>query len=106
MITKLLSRDPFAGVTRWFHYDELTEQTTIETVMDDAAATALLENNLAGRNARDKRSPWGDRAHVATIPAHIYGEMLRTGMAKDESAMKRWLNDPANVRYRTRLGRV
>lgn len=100
---RLFSRDALTGVTKWFHYDDATEEVTIETVQELDAA---LEQNLKRRNNQTRLDRWGDGKIVASIPNTIYAELLASGKYKDEAYMKRWLNDPDNRKYRTFLGKV
>lgn len=99
MARQLFSRDPFLGLTKYFHYDEGKDQAIIETVAD---VEPLLEANLQSRNEQTRLDRMGDGVqHVACVPMHIYGEWLATGKDRDDAFVRRWLNDPENLKYRT-----
>jgi hypothetical protein len=46
-----------------------------------------------------------DTRHVARIPIVIWQRLMRLGIAKDEKALNRWLDDPDNRVFRTDDGR-
>lgn len=39
--------------------------------------------------------------HVARIPMVVFQRLMKTGVAKDEKAMTRWLNERDNAVFRT-----
>lgn len=43
--------------------------------------------------------------HVARIPMVVWQRLMKTGVAKDEKAMNRWLNERDNRVFRTDDGR-
>lgn len=102
MITYLFETIPEMGIIKYFHYDELTDEATIETFQ------VIDEDLLKGQyNQFDERSPWKDGLNkVASIPGPIYGQMLLEGKIEDEKYMSRWLNDRDNMVLRTRPGRI
>lgn len=101
---KLLDFNPFTGVRKFFHSDSDGENFAIESVQD---VTPVVELTQAEFNAIDERAPWkGDMHKVASIPLNVMGELQRTGIWFDDDALKKWMNDPANRKYRTRPGRV
>lgn len=100
---------------RRIEYDPITKvDQTFEmhpdgsfTIGDEQDIEPILQHNLDLRNLHDQRAPWtGDMHHVASIPDVIMNDLIRSGMARDEKAMKKWLNDPANLPFRTRPGKV
>lgn len=107
MITKLFDEDPMMGTRQFWHYDPETDQATIETQTD---VTELVDRNQYEHRLHDgTRSRWkGDFHRVASIPMPIYEELRSKGMlpTQDEPAFRRWMNDPDNVVFRTRPGRV
>ena len=103
MSRRLFSRDPSTGITRWFHYDEATEESTIHTEQD---IEPILELNQKLRNNQTRLDRWGDGKIVASVPMTIYSEWVASGKINDEAFIKRWLNDPANRIHRTFLGKV
>lgn len=98
---RLFSRDE--NYTRWFHYDEATDETTIETVQH---LDPLVNLNHFAQKEQTKLHRWGDGKIVATIPLSIYLKLYSEGKTKDSAYMKRWLNDPENRMYRRFLGKV
>lgn len=103
--TRVLSDErPLNGIRRLFHFDDETEQVTIETqqTMDD-----VLAANQRVRNAHDERSNWkGDLHLVASIPLTLYYDLKRKGIIGDQAKLKRWLNTAENRIFRTRPGAV
>lgn len=100
---KLFSHDADLGLTRYFHYDEATDQATISTHQD---ITPLLEQTKRVRNQQTKLDRWGDGRVVAQIPLSIYYEWLKEGKTNDDAFIRRWLNDKANEGFRTFIGKV
>ncbi len=47
-----------------------------------------------------------DMRHVALIPEAVLNQAFNEGWFHDESAWKRWANDPANACYRTCAGTI
>lgn len=102
MDSRLFDEDPITGVRRLFHFDNVTEEVTIETQHD---VEPILE--FAKRNFNDRDNGWkGDLHHVASIPLPLYFDLKREGKVDDEQYMKRWLNDPDNRLFRTKPGTV
>lgn len=106
--TRVFDYDPLFDVLRLWHYDDQTDQATIETRQgmhdryDGVADLATAE-----RNQTSRKTPYNDGAHrVARIPMVIYEELMRLGITRDPKAMKKWLNDPDNRVFRTREGVV
>jgi hypothetical protein len=103
MDKKLLSHDPFTGVSKIFHADD-NDTFVIETEMAAPIVEEIIEANKANYN--DAVGPWHNGKVVASIPIHIFWDLKKKGIADDDAAMKRWLNDPDNRYFRTRPGRV
>jgi hypothetical protein len=103
MITKrLFSHDPEFGVTKFWHADDESDKCWIETVQD---IEPLLKDAYECRK-ETQGTRWGDGAHVAYIPAFALAEAYASGNQINPDYWRRWLNDPNNVRYRTRPGKV
>ena len=69
--------------------------------------TEIVDYNKAERNMHDERSPWkGDMHRVASIPLVLWQELQRKGIATDNKALMKWLDDPDNMAFRTRPGRL
>jgi hypothetical protein len=101
--SRLLDHDPETKTKTIFHSDG-QGGGTIETRSD---VTDLLEVNKAKYNDVDQRARWGEKTWVAaSLPLHVYLDLKKQGIADDEKKFKAWLNDPENLYYRTRPGRV
>lgn len=100
---RLFSHDPTFGVTKYWHYDESSDTSTIETYQD---VEGLLERNNALRNSQTSLDRWGDGKIVASIPMTEYAQLLIDNKIKDQAYMRKWLNHSDNRKHRTRLGRV
>ena len=53
-----------------------------------------------------EQTPGKEMRHVAEIPMVIYQQAMREGWIKDKAKFKRWLNDPDNRAFRTRVSRI
>ncbi len=103
-MSRVLSADPLTQILRRFHYEEATGDAVIETVQD---VTTLLDANKRAFNSFGKQAKWqGDWHQVASIPMNIYMELHRNGIAEDETAFRKWLNDRDQLAFRTRPGAV
>jgi hypothetical protein len=100
---RVFSHDPTTGVTKWFHYDDDTEQVVIETTQN---VDAVLEDAKRSFNSYGKMARWGDGDRVAHIPAAVYAKWCAEGKLGDQTTIRNWINDPANKHFRTRPGRV
>jgi hypothetical protein len=108
---RLLEYDPFTKTTQWYHYDEITGDIGLETEQD---VTAIVEYNKALYNQCDENARWSDplrpsvgQIRYAHVPALIHLELIKiTNNFKDEKALSKWMNDPANRFFRTRPGWV
>lgn len=90
------------GGVEYMHYDHATDAFTIERKYDKEP---VLEFN----HEQQKVAPsnWrGDMHKVASIPLTLYFDLREKGIIQDPERMKRWLNDPDNRMFRTKLGRV
>ena len=100
---RFFSKDDDQGITRTFHFDDETNQATIQTQQD---VTAIIEENKQEYAQVDERARWGEWSRVASIPMSIYFQLKAEGKLEDEAYMKRWLNDSNNQFFRTRSGKV
>ena len=100
-----MGRNAPAGITRTMHEDAVTGAFTVESVQD---VTEIVAANKASYAATRQRAPCtGDGIHrYASIPLGIYFDLVKQGITRDPVAMKRWLNDPDNLAFRTRPGKV
>lgn len=100
---RLFSHDPVTGLTRWFHYDDDTDQCTIETTQN---VEGILDDSKRSFNRYGKTARWGDGDKVANIPMSVYSQWCAKGQLGDQKVIRDWINDPANKHFRTRPGRV
>lgn len=103
MEKKIFSEDKDQGIMRYWHYNDETDEATIQTQQD---VTAIVEENKNEFNQVDERAKWGEFSRVASIPLSLYYELKKEGKLEDQAYMKRWLNDPENRHFRTRPGEV
>lgn len=101
--SKIFDTNADLGITRTWHYDEDTDQATIQTSQD---VTAIIEENKNEFNQVDERARWGEFSRVASIPLNLFYQLKNEGKLEDQAYMKRWLNDPENRHFRTRPGQV
>lgn len=101
---KILSTDPVTRKREVFHYDNVEEAMVIENEQD---TTPVLDRNKYDMNTSNG-SFMGSQMqyHVARIPLVIYEDLVRQGIADDEKALRRWLDDPDNRFMRTHPGRL
>ena len=108
MSERLLDFDPLTGIKQYIDTDEMTGVSTIRTEQDASAIIAL--NKLHQSHFSSGKDKWGDgydhKTKVASIPLNIWMDLKKQGIADDPVRMKRWLNDPDNLAFRTRPGTV
>lgn len=99
---KILSHDSMTGITKYWK-DNGDGTYTIETDQD---MTGIIESNKKQHNATDKHTKHGEWSKVASIPMTVYYDLKKKGIVDDPKAFQRWLNDPDNKYFRTRVGKV
>lgn len=108
MRTVPFSLNPLTGAVTYWHEDDATGKTHIETVAD---VEPVIEHNktLAGL----QRGDWkGDLHLVASIPPEFLphleaiGAMSRAGRILDQTRLREWLNDRDNRAWRVKQGKV
>jgi hypothetical protein len=98
----LLYKDPILKAKRVFYESE--DQAVIHSTFD---VTEVIEENKRQYAGVDERARWAtDWNHVARIPMPIYAELEKQGIAKDEGAFLRWLDDADQRAFRTRPGKL
>ena len=100
--SRLLDYDPYTKTKTIFHSDG-EGGYTIETRQDN---TELVERNKALYASVDERARWGDGKVAATLPMHVYFDLMQKGIAQDEKKLAKWLDDPENLYYRVRPGKL
>jgi hypothetical protein len=73
MTKRLLERDPLTGTERWFEYDPVTKECSIETVQD---VEPILEMNKALQTHNDGYSKTREWRRAASIPNTLIYEWL------------------------------
>ena len=73
----------------------ITKSQAVRPIVESAKRIA---GNFAGPN------PQGV-THVARIPLVVWQRLMQTGVAKDEKALSKWLNERDNRVFRTDDGR-
>lgn len=77
------------------------------TVANSQDTTPVLDDNKARYNTFDERARWADNDNrVASIPLVVWWELVNKGIAQDDKALRRWLDDPENRHFRTRPGKL
>lgn len=107
MSERLLDFDPLTGIRQFIDTDEMTGVSTIRTEQD---VSEIIESNKIHQRQFSKGSDrWGDgydhRTKVASIPLSIWTK-LKQEIGNDPVALRRWLNNPDNMAFRTRPGVV
>ena len=76
MDNKIFDVNPDLGITRTWHYNDETDEATIQTQQD---VTAIVEENKNEFNQVDERAKWGEFSRVASIPLSLYYELKKEG---------------------------
>lgn len=103
---QIVDFDPATKVRRILSADDagLLHASNTQDVEDRINLNKALQNEPRGR--------WGEGSRVASLPLVVYegliqkGIINRQGAVVDQRAFRRWLNDPDNRAFRTRLGKV
>jgi len=104
MEKRIFSEDKDLGITRYWHYNNETDEATIQTQQD---VTDIIEENKQEFHMVDERAGWKGEFHrVASIPMSIYSQLKAEGKLEDQEYMKRWLNSDENRFFRVRPGKV
>lgn len=102
-------------MSRILEYDPVTKRQQVFethadgrlTVFGQQDVTDILELSQAEYNSIDERARWKDGMnHVGRIPLEIVDDLMRCGIWYDDAALERWLDDPANRKWRVRPGRL
>lgn len=98
MSTRFFDRDPVLGTTKFFHYDDDTDDGsfTIETVQD---VTAAVEANKALANA-ETHDRFSEFRRVASIPLALFYTPEMQKIVQDEPAFRKWLDERDNRVFR------
>jgi len=98
---RILARDRITGKLVLFHV--LPDgRFAVETRVD---VEPILEQNQVLRN--NAQSGWkGDTHWVASIDMVQHQQLRNEGRIQDHGDFKKWLNDQANSKWRTKRGKV
>jgi len=102
METRIFDIDAPAKRRKLFHYDHQTDDFYIETVEDVEDVTEMNK----GIAQLDDGNWKGDWHHVAQIPATVWADLQRRGIAGDDKALRRWLDDRDQSAFRTKPGKL
>jgi hypothetical protein len=83
-----------------FHDEANDEEFVLENKQD---VTDLMDLNKRHYND-GTRGGWGDGRVVARIPLVIWDDLVRRGIADDDVALAKWLDDPDNLAWRATPG--
>ena len=103
---KMISHDPVTKTTKTFHKGQRDgEEFYISTEQD---VTDIIEKSKhrynSFRGAWEKHGEWGDK--YAEIPASVWGDLIKSGIANDEKRLRKWLDDRDQLAFRQRPGRL
>lgn len=102
---RLFEHVPELGQTKWWYYDDATDEAYIETVYDhDAYGASSVEQRKLNDGTR-----FGDLAHIAQIPMALYWKLKARGVFDDQRAFRRWFQSDEAAPFKVRdlwLGRV
>ncbi len=110
-----VSSDLLLGRESLVDFDPLTQIATHIEVEDGKMTVAslqdaedIVESNKLFYNSTDERARYGEKlTRVASIPMSVwFNHLLPSGIANDEDALKRWLDDPDQKFFRTRPGKL
>lgn len=101
---RLLEHDSFTGLTQYIHYDELTDETHIETVQDSTRLNAEVEASRSLQNDEDytRKGMKNDMLHYAHIPSGVLMEWFAQGVdINDRKALIKMVNKPEYAYLKT-----
>lgn len=104
MSRRLLDYDKFTGMTQYFHYDDLTDETHIETVQDSAQLNKEVDASRSLQNDEDytRNGMKNDMLHYAHIPSGVLMEWHAQGIdIKDRKELIKMVNKPEYAYLKT-----
>lgn len=99
MATRTVTNDPITKRRVQYHDDQ--DGYVIETKQD---VQFIVDKNQQRRALTDERARWNEMAHVAEIPIVVWADLWRKGIAQDEKALRKWIDDPVNFAFKSRYG--
>lgn len=95
---RLFSTDPFLGQTKWWYYDDVTDEAWIETVFD----TQAYGESSAELRKESHGTKFGDMARVAQIPMALYWRLKKQHVFEDQRAFRRWFQSDEAAPFKVR----
>ena len=101
--TRPFSHDPLTGaVSKWFHYDDVTDEVFIEDVVD---LQAIGDYNR--EMAKTNTGRFQDGIHwIGSIPPAIHWRLKQRGVFDDQQSFRRWWTSEEAAPFRGRDMRV
>lgn len=109
MARRFFDHDPVLGITEYFHFDDQTGASFIETVENE---TALVEANKREFNTYTSGKHWGNgeeldpKNRVLRLSVTMTAELQRRGVLQDPVRLMAWADTDEAIPYRTRPGRL
>jgi hypothetical protein len=103
MSGKLFSADFIGKRQSTFHATDDGDGFVIEDKQDIQPVIDQTKESYANI---DERAKWGDLGFVGQIPFVIWDQLVREGIAQDDKALLKWLDNPDNQVFRMRPGRL
>jgi hypothetical protein len=97
---RVLDTDPVTGISHLFYADSDSNYR----VVVEQDVTPILEANK--RKLIDAPTRWGEWTHVASVDLATLMQWRREGKDRDQTFLRRWLNDSDHRDYRTHPGTI
>ena len=104
MDKRLLDYDPFTGLIQYHHYDEMTDESHIETVQTHHQLNKELEATKELKNDENytRKGMKNDMLHYAHIPAGVLHDWHAMGVnINDRKELIRMVNKPEYAYLKT-----
>jgi len=92
-----LGTDTFSGTTTKMHI-------THDGIMhfeDSVSIDAIAEQAKQERNESSRTSKSGDMVKVASLPMMVYLDLVKRGILRDKTEMRKWLASDEALPYKT-----
>ena len=99
---RVLDYDPVRKVRSMFHPS--TDGNTFTVAGKQEIGDRLDINKHLQDEHRVKG--FGEGRRMASIPIVVWEDLIRRGIAGDMKKLKKWLNDPDQLAFRTMRGRI
>lgn len=104
MDKRLLNYDEFTGLMTYHHYDELTDESHIETIQTDFQLNRELEaaKELKNDDTYTRKGMKDEMLHYAHIPSGVLMEWYAKGIdIKDRKELLKMVNKPEYAYLKT-----